>query len=369
MKEFTQRIPASLSSPISSSCLFLDIETTGLSAKKNRLYLIGCACLTDNHIVLHQFFAESSQEETALLLAFSNYCREFHTLITFNGTGFDLPFLKQRCELLSLDNPTATLKHMDLMRLIAPFKKLLKLPNLRQKSIEAFLSLEREDLYSGKELIEIYHTYQLAKDTQSLSLLLLHNKEDVLAMPRLLPILAYQNFFQGRFSIGDVKRSPYRDYEGTDALEVFFELSPDTSFPCHFSCVLEELHLSGQDNKAKLRVKAFQGELKYFYPNYKDYYYLPQEDTAIHKSVAAYVDQEFRQKAKPSNCYVKKSGLFLPQYKECITPCFHTGFHETPSYFELSEAFLASPKLQKKYVMHLLSVLQPLPKLNHIISQ
>ncbi len=361
MKEYIEYIPLSLSFPISSSSLFFDIETTGLSAKKNHIYLLGCACYQNNQMELHQFFSESSKEEQNILIAFSDFCQKFHTLITYNGTGFDLPFLKQRCEFWGLANPLAKFDHMDLLRLVSPFKKLLKLPDMRQKSLEVFLSIERDDLYSGKELIDIYHTYEASQDLRSLSLLLLHNKEDVLAMPRLFPILSYRDFFSGCFRAADVTISPYRDYSGEEAWELFFTLIPDTLFPRSFSCVLEELHLLGQDKSARLRVKVFQGELKYFYPNYQDYYYLPQEDTAIHKSVATYVDKEFRQKAKASKKNIKKSGRFLPQYKEYFTPCFKTAFHETPLYLELTDEFLASREIQKKYAMHLLSVLQPLP--------
>ena len=45
-----------------------------------------------------------------------------------------------------------------------------------------------------------------------------------------------------------------------------------------------------------LLVIIYQGELKHFYPNYREYYYLPHEDRAIHKSVALYVDRNFRTK-------------------------------------------------------------------------
>ena len=46
----------------------------------------------------------------------------------------------------------------------------------------------------------------------------------------------------------------------------------------------------------------------------KEYFYLPAEDTAVHKSVASYVDKEFRQKATKDTCYIKQNGDFLPAY-------------------------------------------------------
>ena len=53
-------------------------------------------------------------------------------------------------------------------------------------------------------------------------------------------------------------------------------------------------------------------ELKHFYKDYHNYYYLPKEDRAIHKSVGCYVERQYRRTAKASTCYVKKEGIFLP---------------------------------------------------------
>ena len=38
-------------------------------------------------------------------------------------------------------------------------------------------------------------------------------------------------------------------------------------------------------NIGTLSIKVRSGELKFFYPDYKNYYYLPKEDCAMHKSV------------------------------------------------------------------------------------
>ena len=58
---------------------------------------------------------------------------------------------------------------------------------------------------------------------------------------------------------------------------------------------------------ARLRVRLFEGELRFFYDGSpKDYYYLPAEDIAVHKSIASAVDKEHRVQANASNCYGKK---------------------------------------------------------------
>ncbi len=98
--------------------------------------------------------------------------------------------------------------------------------------------------------------------------------------------------------------------------------------------------------------------MKYFYPNYKDYYYLPDEDAAIHKSVAAYVDREHRIQAKASTCYTKKSGLFLPQYSNnFMTPAFYKNYGEKISYFMYTESFASDYTILNKYAKHILTIL------------
>ena len=91
--------------------------------------------------------------------------------------------------------------------------------------------------------------------------------------------------------------------------------------------------------------------------NYKDYYYLPEEDTAIHKSVAFYVDKNYRTKAKAATCYSKKTGCFLPQHQVVVSPYFKLEYHDKITYFELTDEFIDNETDVKAYVMHVLSLL------------
>src|SRR5574344_2023752 len=78
--------------------LFIDIETTGLSARTSSLYLIGCAFFREGTWQLRQWFAEKNTEEELLLSTFLSFAAPFHTLIHFNGNRFDLPYIKTRCD-------------------------------------------------------------------------------------------------------------------------------------------------------------------------------------------------------------------------------------------------------------------------------
>lgn len=353
----------------SESALFYDIETTGFSAGYNKIYFIGCAFRNGSQITVTQFFSETNEDETDILTAFLKLCRNYTTTITFNGLGFDLPFIQERYRQLNIPEELSDMRqlsdmdhfsgmeHLDIFRLISPLKKVLKLSSLKQKSIEHFLGLNREDIYSGGELIQVYREYIKDQDKQKLYLLQLHNKEDVLGMIDILPVLSYRELFRGNFDVEKPEVHNYFDYEGNKAAEVILTMKLLYPLPKRISYGNDIVYLSGCDDTAKCRVRLYQGELKYFYPNYKDYFYLPKEDMAIHKSVAAYVDKEFREKAKASTCYSKKAGCFLPQFEEIITPGFRENHLDKISYFELTKDFEAAKEVQKKYLVHLLAYL------------
>ena len=59
-------------------------------------------------------------------------------------------------------------------------------------------------------------------------------------------------------------------------------------------------------NTMKIKLPLITDNLRLYYSDYKNYYYLPYEDTAIHKSVAAYVDAECKVKATRETAYTKK---------------------------------------------------------------
>lgn len=83
--------------------LFLDLETTGFSGTRNRLYLIGAAYIENGALSTEQFFADSLQEEPQLIAALDQLAKRFDTIVIFHGARFDLPFLENAetdCSLL-----------------------------------------------------------------------------------------------------------------------------------------------------------------------------------------------------------------------------------------------------------------------------
>ena len=79
-------------------------------------------------------------------------------------------------------------------------------------------------------------------------------------------------------------------------------------------------------------VELTEGTLKHFYPDYKDYYYLPFEDRAVHKSIGSCVDKDARVKATAASCYTKTTGFFLPQFEDIWEPVMKQEYKDKMRY-------------------------------------
>lgn len=338
--------------------LFLDIETTGFSGVKNRLYLIGTAYIQNKELLTEQFFAETPDEEAQLLAAFGTLLQQFDTVVTFHGNRFDLPFLEKCRKRLQVGQVYHNKNYVDLYELANSYRHVFGLENCKQKTLESFLGTERKDIYSGGELVKVYQAYSKQPQEDSAAILLQHNEDDLAGMLQLLSLYLYDGFFNGGFSPAGCRLETYRKPDGSEGKELSAACRLDAALPAPISCNNGCLYLHAEKGHAYFRIPLFEGSLKYFYPNYKDYYYLPEEDTALHKSVASYVDPAHRQKAKAANCYSKKTGRFLPQYEEIITPAFFTEYKAAVSYFEWKDGYAQDKILLKQYCMHLLDILK-----------
>ena len=346
---------ASVNRYFTESAIFFDIETTGFSPARTSLYLIGCATRRGDTLCLDQFFAESTAGESEVLDAFFALLAKKETILTFNGVGFDIPYLKAKCRSLGVPSPFENHACLDIYKEVSQLKTLLALPSFKQKSIEIFLGIDREDLFSGGELIEVYKNYTARPSREALSLLLQHNYEDVLYMPRLLSLLSYRDMLAGGCTVAGIEANETHGPDGTIGKELIFTLACDSPFPKPLSYRFDDCYLTFRHTDAKLCVRLLDGELRFYFDHPKDYYYLPGEDCAVLKSLATGVDREHRRQATAADCYTRKHAIFLPQYGDLFTPAFRKNRKDRKSYFALTEEFTADPALQTQYVRHLLS--------------
>lgn len=321
--------------------LLLDIETTGLSANLAGIYLIGCIYYEQASASwkLSQWFCESPEEEASLLASFFSFLASFTTLIHYNGDAFDLPFIRSRSQFHKLSCPLSGLTSIDLYKKIRPWKTALSLTSLKQAALEPLFTISRKDLYTGRQLIAVYQDYLSSRKTSLFHLLIQHNQDDLLGLFGLLPLLSYADLPAASFSL---IREPICDTENHLTLELLCQGSCNVSVPFQIKHPLALLR--GQGTQLTCRLPMYQGELKYFYPDYKNYYYLPCEDMAIHKSVGNYVAKEARKKATPQTCYSKKTGLFFPQPTALIQPAFQAEYQSRPLYAEYQKGLFSNAR-------------------------
>lgn len=310
--------------------LFFDIETTGLSAFDASVYLIGCLCVRNGQAEFRQWLTESLGDELPMLREFFEFAENFDTLIHFNGDTFDIPFLNAAALQYTCASPLPDMKSFDILKHVRKYRKFFDLPNMKLKSIERFLGIEREDKYSGGELIDVYKKFQSEYDEDLKDLLLLHNEEDVLGLPALLPVLNYSDFL----TLPSESISVTESYLNRPGNRLFVTITSEGFyFTKNLHYIFEnDICVSFENSHCLIELPVYNGTLKYYYPNYKDYYFLPKENCAIHKKLAQYVDKNYREPATKENCCCSIDGMFLPSVKGLDLPAFRDNYHAVDSY-------------------------------------
>ena len=337
--------------------LFIDIETTGFTAKSSCLYLIGCAYFLAGKWQTIQWMAESCEQETSVIKAFFEFARPYRYLLHFNGNNFDLPFILQKCAQHSLPFHFEDFQGIDLYRRIAPYKYFLRLPNCKQKTLEQFLNINRQDVFSGAELIGIYHDYIRNPSEFAENSLFLHNADDLKGMLEALPVLAYYDLFNQPIRAKKVQANYYKDISGSRRRELIILFDLDNPLPRPITTHVNNCIFRGDGSECSLKIPIFEGELKYFYSNYQDYYYLPDEDVALHKSVAGFVDRACRIPASAANCYTRKYAVYLPQWDFLFTPFFKRDYQSRELFFELTDEIKRNREVFSRYASHVLNMM------------
>jgi hypothetical protein len=148
--------------------LFLDIETTGIGTENNNVTLIG----TFSNGSLSLFVAGVNLSD------FPCHIAKYPIVVTFNGSQFDLPFLRTHFPEAQLDKA-----HIDLRYILASlgYKGGLK-------AVERAIGLHREPLVrgiTGQDAPKLWQQYPVGDDA-ALEILALYNLTDVVQLVQLL---------------------------------------------------------------------------------------------------------------------------------------------------------------------------------------
>jgi uncharacterized protein YprB with RNaseH-like and TPR domain len=174
-------------SAASGDLVFLDLETTGLSATP--LFLAGMLFEVEGRMKGVQLLARDYSEERCLIAMLDELLGARKVCITFNGKSFDVPYLKERAKYHRLALSPQS-QHLDLLH-HARRRWKHHLPDCRLLTLELHvLGRRRSGDVGGWEVPCIYHDFVHTRDAGQLKHVLRHNLMDVLAMAELLVSLA-----------------------------------------------------------------------------------------------------------------------------------------------------------------------------------
>lgn len=297
-----EQISFSVEKYFSANTLFFDIECTGLSPRKSYIYLIGYAFRLDNEINLVQLLANNENEEIEILTEFEKVLSNFENLMGYNSTRFDESFIIERCKKYKIETSIKKKNHIDMYLTTTKAKCILDLPNYKQKTIELFLGLNREDKYNGGELIPIYKEYVTSQDQNLKDLLLLHNYEDIKGMVYITDILAYVDLLTSDIT--------FVSNESANE-ETRFVLKSDISVPISINKIREYgLYIVNAGNII-VKLNTYNGELYTWLNDYKNYCYLLNEDIIVPKVLTSSMDKSYYRPAGKKDCKVSLNSTFI----------------------------------------------------------
>ncbi len=309
--------------------LLFDIETSGLSFSGSHVTVIGAGYADGDLFSVIQFFCEHPENEKNVITDFLNLMKNFSNVLHFNGNSFDIPYIRQKCIKYELKDPFEGKESIDLFRIACRYKNLLRLKGLKQKEIEKQCRLERKDTISGADCITAYKKFLSTGDENAKNLLLLHNEDDILGLFLLHGFYSYQLFQEHENIIPESSEIIDEDNEKYHVIR--FILKPHIPLPVHSSGSYYNLEI--KENRGVLIIKGLFCQRNYYFNDHKDYFYLPSEDIAIHKSVGIYVDRKMRRQASRENCREKKTDYFFPQPDAIINPAFRQTYKSSLSWY------------------------------------
>ena len=293
--------------------VFFDIETTGLSADNSFIYLISYGRTAQDSGIyklnMTMLFCDKGtvEDEALLINTFFNDIRSANKLISYNGLSFDERYIRRRCRHLDIDDSPLDKIHIDLYKELYPYAGILGLENRKLQTVEKYLNTGRKDTASGGDLIKVYKDYLLSPSNKAIDALLLHNEDDVAGLIHVCSLCAVDALFKGGFDITDADvNDGYLEY----TLDLAEEL------PRLISANNNIVSLYARQSRALIKIKIYNGELKHYFQDYKNYIYLPDDDTAVHKDVEFMYMEKQREKAKKDTAYIKINDSYIPVFED-----------------------------------------------------
>jgi len=196
---------------------------------------------------------------------------------------------------------------------------------------------------SGSELISIFRSY-LAGDYSVEAKFVDHNREDLFG-------LFYLNNLNPLFQLSKTlpklttnsNQMPLLSYfSDNNSIRIVWEnfTSDQKQEGLQFECENSHFQLRLLASMLELSLPTYQTSLYYYYDDFQNYYYLINEDYAIHKIIAEFVSQKHKKKATKETAYIKKEGHFIkcPLSKSKLLDLFQSQDIQIPVFQETATA-------------------------------
>ena len=326
-----------------SKIIIYDIATTSFEAANGCVFLIGTAYLKDDRLMIKQFFSEDISEEPGLLKEFFGFCEGFDKIVSYKGDSFDIPYIAGRIGITNV-NPSSMSSGLDAIRnksvdfydFIKILKPAIGLVSTKQDYLQKLVGQRVSQKVSGENVCHFYVRFLAENKLKKLSETVTShntdgyisgytwkNPDDDLAHIEIsnnsyylqdllssnadsLEAVIYMSRLGLLFNLAAGRFNPEIKVDDPDKRKISIEYKFDT----------DNLHSS----VIKLDLNVYDKMLKGFYTNYRDYYYFPAEDTAIHKSVAEFTPSSSRKKATSQTAYQRLEGEFIRIPKSYYNP-------------------------------------------------
>lgn len=170
---------------------FVDTEASGLAGGTGTLaFNVGLVRWHDGRWCTRQYLLTGFAGEAAMLTALADDLREPGGLVTYNGSSFDLPLLRDRYRLNAWREAPLPGQHLDLLH---PLRRLYRRqwPDCRLATAEArLLGLRRTDDLPGSQVPTVWFDWIHRGEGRRMADVLRHNRLDVRSLLALISLLA-----------------------------------------------------------------------------------------------------------------------------------------------------------------------------------
>ena len=315
------------------SNIYLAITSTGPDPRASHIITAGLAAAEGEKLVLKQHTLESPADELSVLKKLSEMLKTSGGNI-ISGIS-DMKYIKAKYSFYRLSDPFFNRK-------ILYLEDMLKAGGnscCDRYAYENSIGFERRSILNGTIFPGEYTEYLLTGRKDIIDELIDHTADDL----KSLAAICRCNTASDPFTPGNIIIDSVTEQDG--GLSITFSLAETavskeglTLRGCfNTSAAALRYCVQACGNTGKFTCEALHGELKFFFENYKDYYYLPMEGRAVHKSVGQFVDPAFRKRARKETAFEPAAGDFYPEFSSGIRPCFKSAPDDTAAFFRISD--------------------------------